>query len=87
VHGYSFFSVFEYCLFSDSVHVLTEYHTSYIIALLGYCNVLFNFFSDSLRDLFTVVRYSEKGSNERLKEEATYMHFVKYLEEIDEGTL
>ena len=31
------------------------------------------------------MRYSEEGSNDRQKEEATYMHFVNYLEEVEEG--
>ena len=31
--------------------------------------------------------YSEKGSNERSREEATYLLFNEYLEEIEAGTM
>lgn len=36
---------------------------------------------DDIRELFTEVKYSEKGSNERKKEEASYMFFYDYMEE------
>ena len=36
---------------------------------------------------FGTVMYSEKGSNERCKEEATYLLFSEYLEEIEAGIM
>ena len=40
---------------------------------------------DLVRKLFVTIRFSEKGSNDRIKEEATYMMFIEYLELIEEG--
>lgn len=33
--------------------------------------------------MFTVIKYSEEGSNEREKEEATFMFFVDYLDDCE----
>jgi len=38
---------------------------------------------ECIRNLFQVIRYSELGSNERQKEEVTYIFFVDYLEECE----
>ncbi len=37
---------------------------------IKYCNLIF---LDYVRKLFTEVKYSSKGSNERMKEEAVFM--------------
>ena len=37
-----------------------------------------------IKNLFKVM-YSEVGSNERAKEECTYIYFIDYLEECEEG--
>ncbi len=39
-----------------------------------------------MRKVFSIVMYSDIGSNDRVKEEATYLLFVNYLEDIEEGT-
>lgn len=39
--------------------------------------------SEILRKLFSDVHFSESGSTERKKEEATYMKFLKYMEELE----
>lgn len=38
---------------------------------------------DDIRKIFTEVKYSEKGSNDRIKEEATFMFFVDYLDDCE----
>ena len=38
-------------------------------------------FLDVVRDLFAHKVFSEKGSTERAREEATYMFFLDFLEE------
>lgn len=43
--------------------------------------------TDSMRKLFKEVHFSERGSNSRIKEKATYMTFVDYLEECGTGGL
>ena len=40
---------------------------------------------DTLRKMFTRVIYSEKGTNQRQKEENTYMMFLEYLDKCEEG--
>ena len=40
---------------------------------------------DSIRKLFTEVRFSEAGTNARTREEAAYMHFVDYLDDCERG--
>lgn len=49
-----------------------------------YC-MMFIFCSDDIRTMFKVIRYSEKGSNEREREEAAYMYFVDYLDDCEKG--
>ncbi len=44
-------------------------------------------YTEVIRKLFEVVRYSEAESNERENEECTYVFFVDYLEECEEGVL
>ena len=44
-------------------------------------------FTESIKRGFNTVMYSEKGSNERSREEATYLLFNEYLEEIEAGTM
>lgn len=41
---------------------------------------------DSIRKLFTEIRYSEAGKNARTREEAAYMHFVDYLDDCERGS-
>lgn len=41
---------------------------------------------DSIRTMFTIVRYSEKGSNEREREESSYMYFIDYLDDCEKGS-
>ena len=40
---------------------------------------------DSIRKLFTEVRFSEAGTTARTREEAAYMHFVDYLDDCERG--
>jgi len=42
---------------------------------------------DTIRRLFKTVTYSDLGSNERTKQEAAYVWFMDYMEEIEEGIL
>ena len=43
------------------------------------------FLSDYIRKLFTQVKYSVKGSNDRQKEEAIYMFFYDYMDDCQGG--
>ncbi len=38
---------------------------------------------DDIRKMFSKVMYSAEGSNDRMKEEATYMFFVDYLDDCE----
>jgi len=40
---------------------------------------------DLIRNMFTIIKYSEKGTTERFNEEATYINFVRYLDECEKG--
>ncbi len=40
-----------------------------------------------IRTLFKDIKYSEAGSNDKENEELTYVLFVDYLEECEEGVL
>lgn len=42
---------------------------------------------DIIIEIFKEVRYSESGSNDRIKEEATYALFIDYLDECEKGKL
>lgn len=42
-------------------------------------------YADIMRKLFTRVIYSDKGSNERQKEEHTYTMFLEYLDKFEKG--
>ena len=41
--------------------------------------------TDSVRNLFTEIRYSDNGSNNRTKEETAFMFFVDYLDDCERG--
>ena len=43
------------------------------------------FFADKLRNLFTDIKYSEKGSSIRIREETAFMYFVDYLDDCEGG--
>lgn len=40
---------------------------------------------DSIRKLFTEIRYSELGTNARVKEEAAFMYLIDYLDDCERG--
>ena len=40
---------------------------------------------DDIRELLADIKFSEKGSSARQKEEATYIYFTDYLEECERG--
>ena len=46
---------------------------------------MFMSFTDIVRKLFIDIKFSEKGSNARQREENTYMFFVDYLEACERG--
>ena len=41
--------------------------------------------ADTIRKVFTEVRFSEKGTNDREHEERAFMYFVNYLEDCESG--
>ena len=43
------------------------------------------FCADKLRNLFTDIKYSEKGSSIRIREETAFMYFVDYLDDCEGG--
>ena len=43
------------------------------------------YIADSLRKLFTVVRYSSKGTSCRVKEETAFSYFIDYLDACEGG--
>ena len=47
----------------------------------------FCFVLDDIRKLFTKIIYSEKGTNDREQEEATFMFFMDYMEDCERGNL
>ena len=42
-------------------------------------------FTERVRSIFKTVNFSEEHTNERMREESTYMFFLRYLEELEEG--
>lgn len=43
------------------------------------------FYADVLRKLFTNIKYSQRGSSARIREETTFMYFVEYLDDCEGG--
>ena len=43
------------------------------------------FHADTIRKLFSEIKFSEKGTNERENEERAFMYFVDYLEDCESG--
>ena len=41
-------------------------------------------FTENVRNVFTHIHFSVEHSNERMREESTYMFFLKYLDESEE---
>ena len=41
--------------------------------------------ADDIRQLFSVIKFSETGSNSRVKEECAYMNFLEYLDECEKS--
>ena len=46
---------------------------------------MYDTFSDTIRNLFTDVKFSEKGSNDRVLEEAAYTFFLDYMDDCEIG--
>lgn len=44
------------------------------------------FVPDTLCKLFTVVKYSSKGTSCRIKEETAYSYFIDYLDACEKGS-
>ena len=42
---------------------------------------------DIIRHLFTEIRYSDKGTSERVREEAAFMYFIDYLDDCERSML
>lgn len=63
-------------------------------AIREHCNLLMPFYTnkttkltpDDIRELLADIKFSEKGSSARQKEEATYIYFIDYLEECERAT-
>lgn len=48
--------------------------------------ILLNLFNtDEIVKLFTFIKYSDKGCNERERQEQAYIYFVDYLEEVEKS--
>lgn len=45
------------------------------------------FFIDTIRKMFTEIKYSESGTNARAREEDAYMFFIDYLDDCERGIL
>ena len=43
------------------------------------------FYVDLIHNMFTIIKYSEKGKAKCFNEEATYIYFVKCLDESEKG--
>ena len=43
--------------------------------------------ADSIRNVFKIIQFSTKGSNDRPSEEAAYMMFIQFLEECEDGMM
>jgi len=41
--------------------------------------------ADKLRNLFTSIKYSQKGSSSRIREETAFMQFIDYLDDCEGG--
>lgn len=42
-------------------------------------------YTDTIRNMFTKVKFSENGTNARFNEENAYMFFIDYLEDCEKG--
>ncbi len=70
-------------LYSFYCREFTETLTAGFFCQITFC-LFETCFSDSVRELFTEVRFSEKGTNARMSEERTFMFFISYLEQCEE---
>ena len=43
------------------------------------------FYADKLRNLFTDIRYSRKGSSIQIREEIAFTYFIDYLDDCEGG--
>jgi hypothetical protein len=50
------------------------------------CNYDDKLTPDTVRKLFTDIKFSEKGTNEREREEKAFMHFIDYLDDCEKVT-
>ena len=48
---------------------------------------MFILFLDVIRHLFTQIRYSDKGTSERVREETAFMYFIDYLDDCERSRL
>ena len=76
-----FFTITGYQPLSAGAHCL-EFITLYMSLLIIVLLTIYH--TEVLRRMFSEVHYSSKGSNERSKEESTYLMFVDYLEEVEQ---
>ncbi len=70
-----------YCMNNTSELTSGQYRKLIIVPVTD----LFHLFADDIRNLFTVLKYSVKGSNDRIKEEASYMFFIDYMDDCEGG--
>lgn len=79
---YTFFSVEYKEELSSGVYMKCGYMLCMKRNYLDYTYII-----DTVRKLFTVIRYSEAGTNARIMEETTYMYFIDYLDDCERGML
>lgn len=41
--------------------------------------------TDTIRNLFTEIKYSEQGTNDRVHEEEAFMFFIDYMDDCERG--
>ena len=66
-------------------HIQIVYESYMRICKDQYLN--FYCFLEFLRRLFTDVKFSESGSNNRREGEAAYMFFINFMDDCEEGTI
>ena len=45
------------------------------------------YFIDTIRKMFSTIKFSEVGSNSRVSEETAYAYFIDYLEDCEKGIM
>ena len=71
-----------YCLSGSDVLNSGTYIVNHILC---HAYQFVHFYADKLQNLFTEIRYSQKGLSIRIREETAFMYFIDYLDDCEGG--